>query len=281
MFSNWWLGLSLCEFYAKRAFEHFNQGRYGYLPDEDKEKLCKRSYRVSKVMNRSALGLLIFSFLVEIKNPFPQFPLDEWAILACIIYPLTTFIVIKLSNGLIQLAPESNSIYPSVLSVFGYCVFRTVCNGIGYCVFAYSLKNLWLVMTAIVIVLFVLYFLCASRDEKEKRHKRDEQIYGIVCLLLVFGLYSFGATMYINLKFDKSEPKIYEVTVENQRVSDGKSDSYYFTVSPWIDGKNESKEIRVARKLYNKTKVGDEICIELYSGRLGIPWFIALDLPES
>ena len=56
-------------------------------------------------------------------------------------------------------------------------------------------------------------------------------------------------------------------------VHHGKSTSYYLTVSPWIDGKTESKKISVSSKAYRECQIGETAHIHLHNGALGINWY--------
>ena len=125
----------------------------------------------------------------------------------------------------------------------------------------------------LTVVFLVLYYFCASENERKLPEKLWEKILlGVMGLFLFFG-YGFGTTVNINSVFDKSTPQVYEATVLSQRKSSGKHTSYYLTVSPWIDGMTDQKEISVGSTVYKSVNEGDVVLIRLHDGKLGIPWF--------
>jgi hypothetical protein len=65
---------------------------------------------------------------------------------------------------------------------------------------------------------------------------------------------------------------VYPAAVTGQRVSHGRSTSYYLTLSPW-GPMTGAFETSVGRRLYNAVNLGDTVEVSLHSGWLHIPWY--------
>jgi len=91
--------------------------------------------------------------------------------------------------------------------------------------------------------------------------------------LICSALYVYGTATYLNCRYDRSEPFVYESTVRDRHISHGKHTSYCLTLAPFVDGE-PYREIEVPRETYERLHEGDQVQIGVFEGRLGMPWFL-------
>jgi len=253
--------------------EDFKYNRYDNLSEDEQEALLRRARIVTKILWYAAilLGITCIASLFFInKLPFPLFRIS---LIACLAFPLVLFAVMKISKGLIRFNTANISIYPSVLSAFSIIssvmfilliLFEDEVIG--------SMKILYWT-AAVDAVLLIIYMFCADSEELKGSGKLLGKISTVIPCLILFTMFSVGAVFSFNKEFDTSTPDIIETKVIDHDVHHGKSTSYYLTVSPWIDGKTESKKISVSSKAYKECQVGGTAYIHLYNGALGINWY--------
>ncbi len=253
--------------------EDFRYNRYDNLSEDEQEALLRRARIVTKILWYAALltGVTCIASLFFInKLPFPLFRIS---LIACLASPLVLFAVMKISKGLIRFNTANISIYPSVFSAFSIIssvmlilLLLFVDEVIG------SMKILYWT-AAVDAVLLIIYMFCADSEELKGSGKLLGKISTVIACLILFTMFSVGAVFSFNKEFDTSTPEIIATKVLDHKVSHGKSTSYYLTVSPWIDGKTESKKISVSNKAYKECVVGGTAYIHLYNGALGINWY--------
>lgn len=91
--------------------------------------------------------------------------------------------------------------------------------------------------------------------------------------LLLFGmLYSYGAVVVADAVGDTSTPTHYVVRVLGKHWTNGRSRSYYLTLEPW-GPMQRPNSLGVSKTIYDKTSPGNQICLDLSSGRLNAPWY--------
>ena len=253
--------------------EDFRYNRYDNLSEDEQKVLLRRARIVTKILWYAAilLGVTCIASLFFInKLPLPLFRIS---LIACLAFPLVLFAVMKISKGLIRLNTANISIYPSVLSAFSIIssvmlilLLLFVDEVIG------SMKILYWT-AAVDAVLLIIYMFCADSEELKGSGKLLGKSSTVIACLILFTMFSVGAVFSFNKEFDTSTPDIIETKVIDHKVSHGKHTSYYLTVSPWIDGKSESKKISVSSKAYRECQVGGTAYIHLYNGALGINWY--------
>ena len=97
----------------------------------------------------------------------------------------------------------------------------------------------------------------------------------VVCLI-----YGWGGSVLLNDLLDQARPKIFHVDVLDKHESSGKATSYGLTLTAW--GMHPSGEdASVSSDLYQQVKAGDHVCVYLYPGRFGWPYYDADTCPKS
>jgi hypothetical protein len=102
----------------------------------------------------------------------------------------------------------------------------------------------------------------------------------VIVLALTGAALGYGAPALVDTRFDASPPQPFRVAISAMYVSHGKSTSYSLRLAPWgprTQGSTES----VAASLYNRLKPGDEVCVGLRRGALGVPWFVVHLCPAT
>jgi hypothetical protein len=91
-------------------------------------------------------------------------------------------------------------------------------------------------------------------------------------LSIFFALSSLGEA---NCYFDHSTGKPFQAKVINHRISKGKTNNYYITVSPW-GPQPDSAEMGVTDSVYNVKAIGAPVTFVLKKGLLNALWYTAV-----
>ena len=127
----------------------------------------------------------------------------------------------------------------------------------------------WTPILKLTIVASMILTLLVAGTDRGMRERR----WALLAFLFLSFFYSFGGLAQTNALLDHSEGRLFEVPVLTKRISSGKSTTYYFQVGPW-GPRTEPNEVSVSRSLYQGTRVGQNICVWLRKGSLGLPWFV-------
>jgi len=104
--------------------------------------------------------------------------------------------------------------------------------------------------------------------------------WGALAGILIFGgIYSVGVVNTANTLPDRSAPQLYQTEVTNMYETHGRNASSYLRLAPW--GPLEyAEDVDVTKSVYEKTKVGDPVCVGLHPGFLHAPWYAILPCPQ-
>jgi hypothetical protein len=213
-------------------------------------KLVANTYNIAGVV--IALGMAFLPFKIST--------------VVLIGYPLAGFAVLLYGKGLIKFfSNPKRSIYPTM--AFGFlfsCLVMLLKSVILYHIT--SAENLWLPAFTTSGIMFVL--LCLTGINKNMKFVIGQGVL-LVLLSLMFG---FGSVLQVNGMFDDSTLRVYNARVLGHRVSHGKSNSYYLTLSAW-GSRQYTKEVEVDQSLYDIKNIGDSVKVNFKEGKLHIPWF--------
>jgi hypothetical protein len=98
-------------------------------------------------------------------------------------------------------------------------------------------------------------------------------------LLLFLVVYAGSSMVMTNALLDRSAPEAYQVKIVKKHSTSGKSTTYYFTVPAW-GPKSGPDDVTVSGSYYRAKRVGDDVCIYLFHGRYGFPWFVVEECGE-
>jgi len=92
-------------------------------------------------------------------------------------------------------------------------------------------------------------------------------------LLFFAGMYSYGLVVLADTLPDRSPVTPYATTVVGKHVSHGRSTTYTLRLAPW-GPLQEPNGISVSSRIYEKTDIGDTVCLDLRPGALHVPWYV-------
>jgi hypothetical protein len=231
----------------------------GFTEQEREEKL-KRAQLTARIYNIGGGVLGATSFFID----------HYLIIVALLLYPVAGIVILRLNNGLIKfLSNKKRSPYPFIFLGFYFCALMLLIKSIvPYDVFQYD--HIWPVAFCVGIAITALLYFTGL-------NKSAEAAKGQVIFMLIMGmLYGYGSTLEVNCAFDKSTAQIFTAQVLDHRVTRGKSNTYYLSLSPW-GPRTDAEEVSVPRWLYNEVPVGQTVKIKFKTGLLNIPWFVVTD----
>jgi hypothetical protein len=245
--------------YESEISEILTSTRYG----QDKKKR-RENYEIAqlraKSMNIFAIGVSIWTFVY----PEPY----EFAIIASALLPILAIGTIFFSKGLIHLDSHAWSAHPHVTRAFLMPVLALFFRAfIDYSIL--STNTLWLPLCLSVIVVNALLFF----GVKEFRNDRK----AIVPVSVFIIIFVYGFLIETNCLFDSHPPRIYTTKIVKKRIHYGVAPVWYrMTVSGW-DMDKQTTEEHVSRELYTTLEEGNDLCVEVRPGLLGIPWYRLTD----
>ena len=256
-FDAWFSGIDNYDQIAGQAALHdiCNDAVLGRTPEERLAKLAQ----AKKIANGIVLITIIATFL-GIFSPLPNAPL--MAIL--IILPwLAIGLCLRRGGGFSVGALDSNSARADLTSPLlfpGYGLLARLPNDI-YVLDARHLLQASVMFWLMMVLLLIIVVPALLRS------------WGKSALLAIFLVVYCAALMVLcNTWLDHTAPHSDTVKVLNKRATQGRSATWYFTVSPWT-GVSMPTEIRVSQEVYQVYAVGDNACMNVYNGALGAPWY--------
>jgi hypothetical protein len=192
---------------------------------------------------------------------FPR-PYD-FAIWTLIVLPIIGLACVAFFHGLVRLDGKQESAYPSaggaIILPPIILTLRTIFDW-----HLLSWGDTWPTLASLTVLVVVIVVVCA-RDARRKWRFAGTVIFS--------ALYVYGTATYLNCRYDRSEPFVYESTVRERHVSKGKHTSNHITLAPFVDDE-PWREIEVPRATYERLREGDPVQIGVFEGALGIPWFL-------
>jgi hypothetical protein len=228
--------------------------------EQEREETLKKAQLTARIYNIAGGVIGAASFFID----------HYLIVVALLLYPVAGVVILRLNNGLIKfLSNKKRSPYPSIFIGFYFCALMLLIKGIiPYDIFQYD--HIWPIAFCTGIVITALLYFTGL-------NKTAEAVKGQVVFMLVMGmLYGFGSTLEINCAFDKSKVQVFSAQVLDHRITRGKSDSYYLTLSPW-GPRPDAEEVSVGRWLYNDVSIGQTVKIKFKTGLLNIPWYTVTD----
>ncbi len=95
-------------------------------------------------------------------------------------------------------------------------------------------------------------------------------------LLLFVALYGYSLAAVADTLTDHGQASTYSAQVLGKHISSGRYRSYRLNIAPW-GPMEEPSRVGVSSTTYNAVMPGDEVCIQLHSGSLHIPWYRVAD----
>lgn len=265
---------------ANKEFEEFKESEMEKgLSEDEQTNLLLKAHKAARIIEITGIvvALLFFAsnFLAFFCPSSLTSLLNKVTFVVCAVYPLLLFPVLRFSGGMLRFEAGTGVVYPSLMPGFVYASISLFLEAHSYFDSLLHLTDTVFIPLLFTAALTFFYLICASDSEKKGVTGAAAKLLYILGIMLVFFFYSLSVSIFVNIRFDCSEPEVSEATVlEMEREYRGKRYHYELTVSPWIDGKLNEKEIEVSKSLYSRTQKGDSVVLGLYKGRLGIPWFV-------
>lgn len=244
-----------------RLLENDDLGR---TPEERADAL-EAAGNTARTLNIA--GGVVTAWLLFYPHPY------EWAMGAGLLVPLLAAAALWRLPSVLRVDEEKNSGYPSVFIALLGPGFGLLWRAL----FDYELVSyarLWPVAGAAAVGAALVLAI----GSREFLFRRDSGLRVGLTLVLLAGLYGYGATSAINATFDEAAPAMFTARVVSKRIDSGKHKTYHFKVTPW-GPMTITDDVRVTHEYYNQVVTGQSVVIALWPGRLGVPWYSVVE-PE-
>lgn len=198
---------------------------------------------------------------------------NEILIYLSFVYSIFCIILVRYYRGLVSIEPEIRPNLPTISIGFMFSCFGLIIRtAIDYYILDY--KNVWIPSIIVSLLILIIYYF--NQTFKKKIFKKEHLVYNIFIIILI-EVFSFYSVIFINCKYDRSTPQIYETRILNRIEKNRKgSSSYYLIIEDWNNVFRE-KEIKVDYKKYYSSFEGEKLKIAEKRGMLGVPWTYFLE----
>ncbi|EMR02614.1 hypothetical protein [Cesiribacter andamanensis] len=235
---------------------------------EERQAKLRQARGVARLLNWTGV-LLSIGLLVLHTYPALYAP----GIALGVLFPWCVVLAIWWYRGLLGIhdkeegSATARGPLPSVMTALLYpslmLAFRTFFD---YSVLGYG--PIWQAAAAFGGMLAVALLLGTSALRSLKSAR-----YGLYATLVVSSLaYGYGSAYLMNGLLDTATPIPHQARVLDMRISNGKIDRYYLTLTPW-GPMQQPAEIKVPGQYYKTLSSGDTVQLQLHPGWLGAPWY--------
>jgi hypothetical protein len=228
--------------------------RLGATPGE-RIKTLAQGKRLAKILTGVSSVICLWGFIY----PLP-YSLAIWTLTGL---PWIALELVRRSRGLLRVDGGRNDAHPTVAFAYLFPGLILLLRAATDFNIIQSPALVWLSL-GIGGLLFVATFTI------------DSSLRGKVSTSLAFGVlctaYGYGVGIEANTLLDHSPATTYTVTVNNKRISRGKTTTYLVEVGPW-GPKSKASELRVGRATYEAIHSGDKVLLDSRRGAFGINWY--------
>ncbi len=216
-------------------------------------------------MKRTALLINIIGIILGLSTLVSQL-FNEILIFLSFIYPIFCIILVRYYRGLISIEPEIRPNLPTISIGFMFSCFGLIIRtAMDYSVLDY--KNVWIPSIIIALLILTIYYL---NQFKILICNKKIFVYNVFIIILI-EVFSFYSVIFINCKYDRSTPQIYETQILNKVTKNRKRVTYYLIIEDWKNTFRE-KEIKVDYKKYYSSFEGERLKVAERRERFDIPW---------
>ena len=224
--------------------------------EEDRRAALASAKGQARILNAAATGLVFWGFIYP--RPYGL------VMIALAAAPILAVGLIRWSNGLVAFDGKRTSARPTVAyAAMGPAMVMGLRGFLDWHILSWS--AFWTPFAVFAGTMIALGWFCVQRPETKK-------LGTLAVLSFVFLVHSYGLVLFLNGEFDRSVPAIHNTVVVRRWTVSGRSTSYHFRVSPWIDDRG-ARDITVARQVYDQHAAGSPALIGVCKGCLAIPWF--------
>ncbi|HAR74549.1 MAG TPA: hypothetical protein DCR77_14250 [Flavobacteriaceae bacterium] len=167
---------------------------------------------------------------------------------------------------MISIEPEIRPNLPTISIGFMFSCFGLIIRtAMDYSVLDY--KNVWIPSIIIALLILTIYYL---NQFKILICNKKIFVYNVFIIILI-EVFSFYSVIFINCKYDRSTPQIYETQILNKVTKNRKRVTYYLIIEDWKNTFRE-KEIKVDYKKYYSSFEGERLKVAERRERFDIPW---------
>lgn len=247
----------------KEEQEVLNNKEIGRTIEESTEKL-DRARKLTKMLNAISILIALATML------FPKY--YKLQIMVCVGLPILGLLIIKNSKGLIKLDENPKSTLPNLSSTILFPAIALSTRAF----FDFNILDFYNILKfSIAFVILITIFLFTS-SELTFNLRKIKTYLAIIIIAIFGGIYSIGALIVTNGIFGKNEPVGYNARVIDKRISTGKSTTYYLKLSKW-GSQTKEKDVNVAKELYDKKEIGDQVGIYYRIGLFEVPYYLVMN----
>lgn len=104
---------------------------------------------------------------------------------------------------------------------------------------------------------------------------RPRKLWSLALLAPLVSAYPWGALSLANALLDRETPEVFRTAVRGKHISGGKHTSFDLELDPW-GPVTDRESVDVGRPLYDAVSQGDDVCVALHPGALGVRWYVVL-----
>lgn len=178
-------------------------------------------------------------------------------------------------KGILRLFVSNRHPYPSLMiAIIGAAVLALIAVSRVYDIYLFSDHD-WFLIAGCAIALTLLWaVVCRAAIPADKN-----PIVFFGGMLLIAGVYSYSALLFVNCAYDAGTPEKWKVGVDRKHAAHGKSTTYYLKLSPW--GRYDAgKAVIVDHRFYDSVAVGDSVDVLIHPGACGISWYEVTSIPN-
>ena len=217
------------------------------------------------MLKKTALLINIIGIILGLSTLVSQL-FNEILIFLSFIYPIFCIFLVRYYRGLISIEPEIRPNLPTISIGFMFSCFGLIIRtAMDYSVLDY--KNVWIPSIIIALLILTIYYL---NQFKILICNKKIFVYNVFIIILI-EVFSFYSVIFINCKYDRSTPQIYETQILNKVTKNRKRVTYYLIIEDWKNTFRE-KEIKVDYKKYYSSFEGERLKVAERRGRFDIPW---------
>jgi len=217
-------------------------------------------------LRRTALLINIIGCILGLSTFVSQL-FNEILIYLSFVYPIFCIILVRYYRGLISIEPEIRPNLPTIsIGFMCSCFGLIIRTAIDFNVLDY--KNVWIPSIVIALLILTIYYL---NQFKILICNKKIFVYNVFIIILI-EVFSFYSVIFINCKYDRSAPQIYETQIlkkKEYRVKGGTN--YYLIIEDWNNTFIE-KEIKVDYRKYYSSFEGERLKVAERRGRFDIAW---------